>query len=206
MGGTISTMAMRSIGEPPKPQCETSYFFENVDNGSKVELVAVVIQRFTDHRDAETALKDFEAAKAAMERELDAFRAMMSKDPSEWPADRGPPFSTEWSSTSSTGKPTEVGYSRQRKLVRVGGEDFPLPDSGQTLVVLFDHDAPLDSGRRSRLAHLDVPLRQRDRPDPGTDRKQGAKEHGSWIREAQGEWQRLVCDLPAVRAFLAETG
>jgi len=167
-----------------------SSFDENVSGGAEQRLAAVVVRRFTPPpRDP--------PLRAALSFLRDVVR------PPKPPAPRDfDPLPDGWDAATDHGGPREVLFSRERRVVRVGGHEYALPEDGNTLAVLVDERAEAHAPTRTHV------LRAPTMPKPSLDARDGKGQVHHRFREhddrANACWRECVMADAVVASFLAQ--
>lgn len=141
-----------------------SGFDEDAPGGTERRLAAVIVRRFTPPP-ADPPLR------AALSFIRDVGR------PPKLPPRDFHPLPDGRDAASDRGGPREVLFSRVRPVVRVGGQDYPLPEDWSTLVVLMDECAEAHAPTRTHV--LRVPAV----PKPSLDLRDGKVEVRRRFRE-----------------------
>jgi hypothetical protein len=103
-----------------------------------------------------------------------------------------------WSGSSGPDGEQETLYSSERKMVRVLGREYALPEDGRTLVLLIDENSGLGGSPTVKVRALRAPVL----PYPSIDASLGGEQPaGASSEEHPGWWVFLQQDAE-VRAFM----
>jgi len=110
------------------------------------------------------------------------------------------PLPEGWDSASGRGGPHEVRFSRERRVVRVGGQEYPLPEAGATLVVLVDERAGTVAPTRFHV--LRAPAVRKPSFDATSDKDTNLRHMRGHGNPVTARWREGVMADPVVLAFL----
>ena len=170
------------------------YFTERLPDPAADRVTAVVVWRGRRHE--RTAPPWYLRSHGPLAR---LFRALRGSGAGPDPRRPHP----GWDEAVDAGGPREVLHSRERRVVRVGGREYPFPPDGRTLVVLADDRAtPGADEPAAAVRAVTVP------PQPPADAVwtlPEAEQLGYSLATSTGLQRAILAALasdPVVRAFL----
>lgn len=169
-------------------ETERTYFFRSLDDGRGVELSAVVMQRHL-----ESSLKKRRLGILGLISLLLGRRRPMPKPPVDQ--------ESQWTSTSDRGRPTEVCFSAERRMVRVSGQDIAMPNDPRTFVVFADEIESDWRNARLTTTLIEVPVRPKLSMS-ALDKAERGQAYSKWMQENQRIWAQAIDADAVVRRFL----
>lgn len=97
----------------------------------------------------------------------------------------------------------EVLYHRKRRVVRVLEQEYPLPSTGEALLLLIDEPEPGVSLPAVGIHALGAAVHVRPRIDPTLDKPARLELINAAARAEHATWNEAITAHPSVRAFLA---
>ena len=160
-----------------------------VRSGAEQRLAAVVVRRFTPPR----RVPPLRAALSVLRDVVRPPKPRVSGDLS--------PLPDGWDAASDRGGPREVLFIRARRVVRVSGQEYPLPEDGSTLAVLVDERTEAHVLTRTHVLRLPAV------PRPPLDAREARDEvHRRFLEHndhANTHWRECVMADAVVSSFLA---
>jgi hypothetical protein len=165
-------------------------FDEDVPGGAEQRLAAVVVRQFTPPpRDP-----PLRAALSFLREVVRRPTPPASGDFHRLPAG--------WDAASDHGGEHEVLFSRGRRVVRVQGQDYPLPEDGSTLAVLVDERVDARVSTRTHLLHASTVPKPSPDPTDGKDEVlRRCRQHND---RTNARWRECVMADAVVASFLAQ--